>query len=117
MIHFSGKYGVNGKEFPISEPGEHYQDKDIDADLAKNLADDFGGDDKSARRHQPGSVSCSLRNNRSYTFKPGRRRELSGPDGLADNVSNRVRRAGRSDSESTPWAGEALIDKTDLAPA
>jgi hypothetical protein len=111
MVHFAGKYGVGDKEFPISEPGEKYKDTDIDADLAKSLADDFGNDEQSrdginldlfplTAKKQKGLI-CSKRRVR----KPG--------TGVPCFESH-------SSRERTPtghhWAGEALIDKADLTP-
>ncbi len=69
MVHFAGKYGVDGKEFPISQPGEHYQDKDFDADLANSLANDFGGDNKSRDGINHDLFPLTAKKQKSYAFK------------------------------------------------
>ena len=113
MVHFAGKYGVKGKEFPISEPGEHYQDHDFDADLANSLADDFGGDDKSRDGINLDLFPLSAKKQKHYTFK------LAGQENYRGHEVYRITfqpRPKPEDNDGTPWAGEALIDKTDLAP-
>jgi len=113
MVHFAGKYGVNGKEFPIAEPGQHYQDHDFDADLANSLADDFGGDEQSRDGINLDLFPLTAKKQKHYTFK------LSGQENYRGHEVYRITFAPRSkseDNDGTPWAGEALIDKADLAP-
>jgi hypothetical protein len=113
MVHFAGKYGVKGKEFPIAEPGEHYQDNDFDADLANSLADDFGGDDKSRDGINLDLFPLSAKKQKHYVFK------LAGQENYRGHEVYRITFQPRPKSDGddgTPWAGEALIDKTDLAP-
>ncbi len=43
-VGFSGKYEKDGVLHSYSEPGYHYKEVDIDADLAKDLVDDLTGD-------------------------------------------------------------------------
>jgi hypothetical protein len=113
MVHFAGKYGVNGKEFPIAGPGEHYQDKDFDADLAKSLADDFGGDEKSRDGINQDLFPLTAKKQKHYVFKLAGQEKYQGHDAYRITFEPRP----KSDDEGgTPWAGEALIDKTDLAP-
>lgn len=113
MVHFTGKYGVNGKEFPITEPGQHYQDKDIDADLTKSLANNFGGDEKSRDGVNQDLFPLTAKKQKNYVFK------LAGQENYRGHQVYRITfepRPKSDDSHSTPWAGEALIDETDLAP-
>jgi hypothetical protein len=113
MVHFTGKYGVNGKEFPIAEPGDHYQDKDFDADLANSLADDFGGDEQSRDGINLDLFPLSAKKQKHYAFK------LAGQENYRGHEVYRITFQPRPKSDGddgTPWAGEALIDKTDMAP-
>jgi len=113
MVHFAGKYGVNGKEFPITEPGQHYQDRDFDADLANSLADDFGGDDKSRDGINQDLFPLTAKKQKHYVFKLAGQESYGGHDVYRIAFQPRPK---SEDSDGTPWAGEALIDKTDLAP-
>jgi len=112
MIHFTGKYGVKGKEFPIAESGEHYQDNDFDADLAKDLANDFGGDEKSRDGINQDLFPLTAKKQKHYLFK------LAGQESYRGHVVYRItfEPRGKMDDGDDTWAGEALIDKTDLAP-
>jgi hypothetical protein len=116
MVHFSGKYGVNGKEFPFSEPGEHYQDKDIDANVAKNLADSFGDDDKSRDGINEDLFPLTARKQHAYTFKLAGTENYHGHEVFRITFEPRGKNHARDDEQDTHWAGEVLIDKSDLAP-
>ncbi len=115
MVHFTGKYGVNGKEFPIAKPGEHYQDNDFDADLANSLADDFGGDEQSRDGINLDLFPLSAKKQKHYTFKLAGQENYRGHE--VYRITTFAPRPKSEDSDGTPWAGEALIDKSDLAPA
>jgi hypothetical protein len=124
MTHFAGKYGVNGKEYAVSEPGEHYRDKDIDANVVKNLADSFGNDEKSRdglnrdlfplaedKQHNYVFKLTGTENYRGHevfrvTFEPGKR----------PKETHQKREQQKSENDFVLWAGEALIDKADLTP-
>ncbi len=116
MVHFAGKYGVNGKVTSFAEPGEKYKDADIDADLAKSLAEDFGNDKDSRDGVNMDLFPLTTKKQQSYTFK------LAGTEIYRDREVFRItfeprsKNGPRSDDHGTPWAGEALIDKADLAP-
>jgi len=114
MTHFSGKYGVGGKEFPISDPGEKYKDNDVDADLAKSLADDFGNDEESRDGINQDLFPLTAQKQKGYVFK------LAGQETWHDRAVYRItfepRRNSSDDQDGTHWAGEALIDKADLTP-
>ncbi len=121
MVHFEGKYGANGKEFGFSQPGEKYKDSDIDADVAKSLADHFGNDDKSRDGVNADLFPLTGAKQQSYVFK------LAGTEAYHDRKVFRItfepRKSGPGKSNSSeeddfaPWAGEALIDQADLTPA
>lgn len=114
MVHFSGKYGVGDQEFPISEPGEKYKDNDVDADLAKSLADDFGNDDKSRDGINQDLFPLTAEKQKGYVF------ELAGRETYHDRDVFRItfepRPKGQNQDDGVPWAGEALIDKADRTP-
>jgi hypothetical protein len=110
MVHFAGKYGVGDKVFPISEPGEKYKDTDIDADLAKSLADDFGGDEESRDGINLDLFPLTAKKQRSYVFKK------AGEETWRGRPVFRIAFEPRKDADGTPWTGEALIDKADLTP-
>jgi hypothetical protein len=115
MTHFAGKYGVNGKEVAFSEPGEKYKDNDIDADVAKSLADDFGSDEKSRDGINRDLFPLTAEKQKVYAFT------LAGEENWHDRRVFRVMFEPRNKKsaladDNTPWAGEALIDKADLTP-
>jgi hypothetical protein len=113
MVHFTGKYGLKGKEFPITEPGAKYQDNDVDADIAKSLADDFGGDEKSRDGINLDLFPLTAKKQKGYVFK------LAGQEKYLGHSVYRIKfepRGKSDDNDGAPWAGEALIDKTDFAP-
>jgi hypothetical protein len=121
MVHFEGKYGANGKEFGFSQPGEKYKDSDIDADVAKSLADQFGNDDKSRDGVNVDLFPLTSAKQQGYIFT------LAGTETYHDRKVFRItfepRKSGSGKSSSSeeadhePWAGEALIDQGDLTPA
>lgn len=113
MMHFAGKYGVDGKEFPITAPGQHYQDTDIDADLANSLADDFGGDKDTRDGVNHDLFPLTAKKQKGYTFKLAGQESYRGHDVYRITFQPRPK---PDDGDGTPWAGEALIDKADLAP-
>lgn len=113
MVHFTGKYGVNGREIAFAEPGAKYKDNDVDADLAKSLADDFGGDEQSRDGINLDLFPLSSKKQKHYTFKLAGQENYHGHDVYRITFEPRPR---SEDDDGTPWAGEALIDKTDLAP-
>lgn len=113
MVHFAGKYGVKGKEYPISEPGEHYQDKDIDADVANHLANHFGGDEDTRDGVNQDLFPLTAKKQRGYAFQLAGQENYHGHD--VYRVTFRPRPKPDEDDHAL-WAGEALIDKTDLAP-
>ena len=47
LQHFAGKYEDKGKLHEYSEPGYEHKDLDIDADLAKELAEDLANEENS----------------------------------------------------------------------
>jgi len=117
MVHFAGKYGVGGKVVAISEPGEKYKDTDIDADLAKSLADDFGNDKESRDGINEDLFPLTAKKQKNYVFT------LAGRETWHDRPVFRItfepREKPRQMSEEdggTPWAGEVLVDKSDLTP-
>jgi hypothetical protein len=112
MVHFSGKYGVDGKEFPITEPGQHYRDKDIDANVAKNLADGFGGDEHTRDGVNEDLFPLTARKQTKYKFT------LAGEENWHGHPALRIlfEPAHVSKEIEIEWAGEALIDKTDFSP-
>jgi len=112
MVHFSGKYGVDGKEFPITEPGQHYRDKDIDANVAKNLADSFGGDEHTRDGVNEDLFPLTARKQTDYQFT------LAGEENWRGRDVFRIlfKPARKSKEIEVIWAGEALIDKSDFSP-
>jgi hypothetical protein len=115
MVHFAGKYGLDGKEIAFSEPGEHYQHNDIDADLTKSLANNFGSDEKSRDGINQDLFPLTARKQKNYVFKLGGLEKYHGREVFRITFEPRVRK-GPDDEHYTPWAGEALIDKNDLTP-
>lgn len=115
MVHFSGKYGVGGKEFPISEPGEHYRDKDIDADLTKSLANNFGSDEKSRDGINQDLFPLTGKKQKSYVFRLAGRETYHGREVFRITFEPQPKKT-LDDDDYVPWAGEALIDKADLTP-
>ncbi len=117
MVHFSGKYAVGGKEVAINDPGEHYKDLDVDADIAKSLADDFGNDTKSRDGVNQDLFPLTTEKQKVYRFK------LEGRETWHDHEVYRITFEPKpdqlqlsGDSDVTPWAGEVLVDKADLTP-
>jgi hypothetical protein len=110
MVHFAGKYGIGGKEFAVSEPGEKYKDADIDADLAKSLADDFGNDEKSRDGINVDLFPLTAEKQKAYVFK------MAGQEAWHGRPVVRIGFEPRKGADGIPWAGEALIDKADLTP-
>jgi hypothetical protein len=115
LVHFSGKYGLNGKEIAFLEPGEHYRDKDIDANVVKDLADGFGNDEKSRDGINQDLFPLTARKQKGYLFS------LAGVETYRGREVFRIAFEPRPKSDATDedgmhWAGEALIDKVDLAP-
>jgi hypothetical protein len=113
LAHFSGKYGVDGREYPISEPGQHYRDKDIDANIAKNLADGFGGDKETRDGINEDLFPLTARKQGKYKFT------LAGEDTWHGRKVFRIlfepaRENGKID---LVWAGEVLVDEADFCPA
>lgn len=112
MVHFSGKYGVNGKEYSFSEPGQHYQDKDIDANIAKNLADGFGGDEKTRDGVNEDLFPLTARKQTDYKFTLAREENWHGHEVFRILFEP----AHQSKEIEIVWAGETLIDKSDFSP-
>lgn len=112
MVHFSGKYGVDGKEYPFSEPGQHYQDKDIDANITKNLADAFGGDQHTRDGVNGDLFPLTARKQSDYKFT------LTGEENWGGHAVFRIEFEPAHESKDIhiSWAGEALIDKADFNP-
>ena len=115
LVHFAGKYGVNGKERAISAPGEKYRDTDVDADVAKSLADDFGNDKKARDGVNQDLFPLTTEKQKMYQFT------LAGRETWHDRDVYRItfepgKKGASGSDDSTPWAGEALIDKADLTP-
>lgn len=111
MVHFAGKYGVDGKEFPFTEPVYRYKGTDIDADVAKGLADHFG---KGAGQGKDGLVGdmfpLTEKGQRGYAF------HLEGRERINDVDVFRVTFKQASKEEGRVWAGEALIDAAEYEP-
>ncbi len=141
MVHFAGKYVKDGKEFPYAEPGEKYQDKDIDASIVKDIADSFGNDEKSRDGVNEDLFPLAGKKQRAYKFKLAgtetwkghdvfritfeplekndKRLRLKSPGVKADldeNTGPREPQDADDDHVVVAWAGEALIDKKDLTP-
>ncbi len=112
MVHFAGKFGVKGKVFPFTDPGYHYKDTDIDADLAGSLADEFGGDSKTRDGINSDLFPLTANKQKYYRFR------LAGQENYRGHDVFRIafEPSGRQEQGGTPWAGEALIDKADFAP-
>ncbi len=115
MVHFTGKYGLNGKEIPFAEPGAKYKDNDVDANIAKNLADDFGNDEKSRDGVNQDLFPLAGIKLKRYTFRLTGQEHYHGHDVFRIAFEPRAKGKGE-DNDGAPWAGEALIDKADLAP-
>ena len=115
LVHFAGKYGANGKEQTFSKPGEKYKGTDVDADIARSLADDFGNDQKSRDGITADLFPLTTGKQKKYKFT------LAGKETRHDREVCRItfepRQIGAlADDDATPWAGEALLDKADLTP-
>jgi len=117
MVHFAGKYGVGNKEVSFSEPGLHYKDLDVDADLAKSLADDFGNDDKSRDGINHDLFPLTAQRQTIYNFT------LAGTETWHDRPVYRIdfepkpeKLTRDTHEDTTPWAGEVLVDRADLTP-
>ncbi len=121
MVHFAGKYGVGGKEVAYSEPIDHHvgprEGGGIDADVVDSLGKDFGNDEKSRDGINQDLFPLTAKKQRHYLFS------LAGVETYHDRPVYRItfepRTKGYEDDsdDGTPWAGEVLVDKTDLTPA
>jgi hypothetical protein len=118
MVHFAGKYGVDGKEVAYSEPIEHHvgphEGGGIDADVVDSLSKDFGNDDKSRDGINQDLFPLTAKKQRHYVFS------LAGVEKYHDRAVFRItfepRKKDHIDDDGTPWAGEVLVDKADLTP-
>jgi hypothetical protein len=118
MVHFAGKYEVDGKEVAYSEPIEHHvgphEGGGIDADVVDSLSKDFGNDEKSRDGINQDLFPLTAKKQRHYVFS------LAGVEKYHDRAVFRItfepRKNDHIDDDGTPWAGEVLVDKADLTP-
>jgi hypothetical protein len=114
MVHFSGKYVDHGKEIAISKPGEEHKDVDIDASIAEGLGDSIGGDDESRDGVSYDFFPLNAGKQKAYIFKLKGSETWRGHEVFRITFEPKKKQA--DDADQPIWAGEALIDKTDIAP-
>jgi hypothetical protein len=111
MVHFAGKYGLHGKEYIFTTPGFEYKGVDVDADIARSLADDFG---RSTRRSKDGIAHglfpLSSKGQEGYAF------HLEGRQRYNDKDVFRVTFKPDEKDHRRIWSGEALIDASEYEP-
>jgi hypothetical protein len=111
MVHFAGKYGLRGKEYDFTTPGYEYKSMDLDAGIAKGLADDFG---RSSRQSKDGIAHdlfpLTAKGQRGYTFR------LEGRQRYNDKDVFRVTFKPTAGDGRRIWSGEALIDASEYQP-
>jgi hypothetical protein len=114
MVHFTGKYMDHGKEVAISKPGEEHKDIDIDASIAEALGEAIGGDDEARDGVSYDFFPLDATKQKAYRFKLKGTETWHGHDVF--RITFEPAKKKDKDDDQPFWAGEALIDKTDLAP-
>ncbi len=110
MVHFAGKYGVSGKEYPFDTPGYEYKGMDVDAGVAKGLADNFGNKKSSKDGISVDMFPLTGKGQDGYAF------HLAGREKYQDRDVFRISFQPEKREHPRDWAGEALIDATEFQP-
>ncbi|MCU1262654.1 MAG: hypothetical protein JWO80_5539 [Bryobacterales bacterium] len=110
MVHFAGKYGLHGKEYDFATPGYEYKGMDIDAGVAKDLADHFGRSRQSKDGIGRDLFPLTQRGQEGYAFHLESRQKYKDRD-----VFRITFKPAEKDGRRI-WAGEALIDAAEYQP-
>jgi hypothetical protein len=106
LKRFQGKYLKEGKLIEYAEPGFHYKDFDLDADIITSMAEDMADDKNSRDGIAAGLFPLTSEEQKRYLFELKGRGTYRGKE--VYRISFKPARNGSSDGAS--WAGEALVD-------
>ena len=115
LVHFDGRYGVNGKFVSYDKPAYRYKGVDIDGELIDNLSDEVNA---KGRRDgiDPDLFPLSLKLQRQYSYK------LNGTETVRGHQVYRIHfeplhKPHIDDvDDGAIWKGDALIDVEELQP-
>jgi hypothetical protein len=113
---FLGKLVDGRKTVEFHEPGWEHKGIDIDADLARDLADDLTND-----KHSKDGIARDLfplrsRQQREYAFKLEGTEDYRGVPVYRITFEPKVKHSGLDIDEGSAWAGEVLVHQQEYQP-